>query len=89
MSVCCPKALAVWLRDVGGLSNCLRSRKFLEHLCRALGAAFGKADGLFSAAVVRYVSEDGPPSTAAASWPAAVLLDGCSFVGFWRNSDEF
>lgn len=46
------------LKDVGGLRNRLKSLKFLEHLCRALGAAFGKGDKLLPTAVVRYESED-------------------------------
>lgn len=79
----------MWLKDVGGLRNCLKSLKFLEHLCRALGTAFGKGDKLLSTAVVRYESEEEPQSTEAASWAEVMLLGGCGFAGFRTNSDEF
>lgn len=75
-SVCCPEALVVGWKDVGGLRSCLKSRRFLEHLCRAFGDALGKGEKLFSRAVVRYGAEEEPQSTEAAlcSLVAAVLL---------------
>lgn len=64
----------------------MKSIKFLEHLSRALGAAgAGKGENILSTAVVRFQSEEEQRSC----WAGVVLHGGCSFVGFWTNSDEF
>lgn len=49
------------------------------------GSVVGKGENILSTAVVRFQSEEEQRSY----WAGVVLHGGCSFVGFWTNSDEF